>query len=152
MKKLLSLTLMAFGVLCLTHRAEASVVARAPKEVFVSSFTTGMVTITPAISTNAPSTAAFMPGAIYQVVLGTGASSEFYQLYDSTFVPTTCGASLGSTNPLLGPKLLFGSTTANTTITFDPPLLFHNGLQGCDSAVTGQAAIVFELGRGLSGQ
>jgi len=155
MKKLLSLTLMAFGLLIMTsHRAEAASGVRAPKEVFVSSYTTGAILVTPAISTNAVAAAAYMPGAVYQVILSSGAASEYEVLFDSGNCAgiTATWAVGGPTATLLAPRLLYGSTTANTVITFDPPIRFDNGLCVIDSAATGSAAITYELGRGLSGQ
>lgn len=157
MKNFNKLFLLAFGLMVMVSvKSEASVVARMPKEVFVSTYTTGIVQITPAISTNAASTAAYMPGAVYQVILSSGASAEYYQLYDSTTsINIVCGQIPAVTAGIityLGPRLLFGSTTANSVTTFDPPLVFHSGLQACDSAVTGQASVTYELGRGLSGQ
>ena len=156
MKKLLSLTLMVFGLLVMTHRAEAGVAARGPKEVFVSSYTTGAILVTPAISTNATSAAAYMPGAVYQVVLSSGAASEFVVLVDSGnctgITAPMLSSSLSTGSRFLSARLLFGSTTANTVTTFDPPVVFQNGLCMIDSAATGQAAITYELGRGLNGQ
>jgi len=150
--RLFSGLLLAFGLMtCLSLNSKASVVARMPKEVFVSTYTTGLVQITPAVSTPIANNA-FQPGAVYQVVLSSGASGEYYQLYDSTgSVGITCASGGGPNQLFLGTHLFFSSTSANTVFTFDPPIIFHNGLTGCDSASTGQAAITYELGRGLSG-
>lgn len=153
MKKLLSLSLMALGVLCLTRQAEASVVARMPKEVFVSTYTTGLVQVTPSVSSLAVTAAQYQPGAVYQVIQASGAASEYFAMYDSSSTASiVCGQAPPSPLQQLGPRLLFGSTTAETITTFDPPLIFHNGLVVCDSAVTGSASVTYELGRGLSGQ
>jgi len=158
MKKLLSLTLMAFGLLLMaSHRAEAVWYRGAPKEVFVSSYTTGGILVTPVMSTNAVATAAFNPGAIYQVVLSTGASGEYELLVDTnTCSGITAILAVGNlpaqTYGMLGPRLFYSSTTAGTTYTFDPPIRFDQGLCIIDSAATGQASITYELGRGVSGQ
>lgn len=153
MKKLLSFTLLACGLLLMSHKAEA-VGSRSPKEVFVSSYTTGPIQVTPSVSTNSASQ--YMPGAIYQVTLSTGASGEYEVLFDSATCQGLTLISIGnlpaSTYQNLGPKLLYSSTTAGTVYTFDPPIRFDQGLCIFDSAATGQAAITYELGRGLSGQ
>lgn len=155
MKKLLSISLLAFGILFMNQKVHAGSLPRSPKEVFVSSYTTGAVSITPAISTNAVSSAAYMPGAVYQVLLASGAASEFVLLVDTTncagITATMGSASLTPPANFLGPKLLFSSTTANTDYKFDPPMIFENGLCVIDSAVTGQYSVTYELGRGLSG-
>lgn len=156
MKKLLSCTLMAFVFLMMSNQAHAAWYKGTPKEVFVSSYTTGAIQVNPSISTNTAATAQYAPGAIYQVILSSGASSEFELLVDSAnCTGITAGmltSSLTAPATFLGPRLLYGSTTANTTVTFDPPLRFDTGLCIIDSAVTGQASITYELGRGISGQ
>jgi len=147
--------ILAFGlvaVVSLAQPVQASIVARSPKEVFLSSYTTGVVLVSPAISTNAVANAAFMPGAVYQLILSSGAAGEYFQLYDSTSTAgITCGALSNGAQQLNIGRFLFSSTTANVNFTFDPPIVFHNGLAVCDSAATGQAILTYELGRGLSG-
>ena len=158
MKNIKSLLVGSFLVLALgllsSRQASASVVARSPKEVFVSTYSTSLIPISPTVSTSAAAAAAFMPGAVYEVFLSTGAGSEYFELYDSTTTAgITCGAQSNGANQLmLTPKILFGSTTVPAKYTFDPPILFHNGLVACDSAITGSYMITYELGRGLSGQ
>lgn len=151
--KLFGGILLAFGLMMIASvNSKASVVARMPKEVFVSSYTTGLVQITPAVSTPIANNA-FQPGAVYQVVLSSGANGEYFQMYDSTgSVGITCASGGGPAQTALTTHLFFSSTSANTNFVFDPPLMFHNGLTVCDSAATGQAAVTYELGRGLSGQ
>lgn len=155
MKKLLNVSLLALVCFLVSSQAHAGALPRSPKEVFVSSYTTGAVQVTPIISSNAATSAAFMPGAVYQVLLGTGAASEFVVLVDTIncFGITATMNSSGLTLPanFLGPKLIFSSTTAATDYKFDPPLVFENGLCVVDSAVTGQYGITYELGRGLQG-
>src|ERR1017187_7155289 len=117
MKKLLSFTLMAVGLLMMTsHRAEAAWYKGSPKEVFVSSYTTGAILVTPVVSSLTVSTAQYMPGAVYQVILSSGAASEYEVLYDTTncagLTATTVVGNLpaqGYQN--IGPRLLYGSTT-----------------------------------------
>ena|SRR5579872_2590672 len=155
--KLFSGLFLALGILCVSSPAHAVWYKGTPKEVFVSSATSNPILITPSISTNTTANGAFMPGVVYQVILSSGASSEFVILVDSTnCTGITAGQNPGTT-PTQGytsltSHLLYGSTTANTTITFDPPLRFDQGLCFVDSAGTGQAAVTYELGRGVSGQ
>jgi hypothetical protein len=155
MKKLLSFTLLACGLLLMSHKAEAGI-ARSPKEVWVSSYTTGPMLVTPIVSTNAASASQYSPGAIYQLTLSSGAASEYVVLFDSTsctnLTATTAQGNLPTTNYQYIGRFLFGSTTANTVITLDPPIRFDQGLCVIDSAVTGSVMITYELGRGLSGQ
>lgn len=152
LKKLFSGILLVMGFSMVAH---AGSLPRSPKEVFVSSYTTGAIPVTPAISTNAVAGAAFMPGAVYEVVLSSGASGEYELLIDTAncigVTAVMNASSLTAPANFLAARLLYGSTTANTDIKFDPPLIFENGLCVIDSAVTGQAQITYELGRGLSG-
>lgn len=157
MKKLLSFTLVALGLLLTTHPAHAGWYKGNPKEVFVSSNTTGPFLVTPAVSTNSVGAAAYNSGAVYQVILSTGASGEFEVMFDTNTCMGITSSMFGSTstvnaNSQLGPRLVYSSTTQNTVITFDPPVRFDNGLCIIDSASTGQASVTYELGRGISGQ
>lgn len=144
--------LIGFGLMALASlESGASVVARSPKDVFVSSYTAGAILITPVSTTTVNGIVQTAPGAVYQVILSSGASSEFELLTDTTnCVGVTAGANNQSIQ--IGPKLFYSSTSANSVYTFDPPILFFNGLCIIDSAATGQAAITYELGRGLTGQ
>jgi hypothetical protein len=154
MKKLLSLTLMAFGLLLMSRQAEASWYRGTAKDIFVSSYTTGSFLVTPAISTNSATAAQYMPGVIYQIVLSTGAASEYVILIDSgncTNLGSTVVGSTGTTYLALTPRIMYGSTTTITSLVFDPPIRFDTGLCAIDSAATGQFAITYELGRGISG-
>lgn len=157
MKKLLSFTLMAFGLLLMPSKAHAGWYKGAPKEVFVTPYSTLGSTVTPTVSTNTPIAAQYMPGVVYQVVLSSGAASEYIVLYDSTnctgLTTTTAVGNLpAQTYQNLGPRIFYVSTTSNTVVTFDPPIRFDQGLCVIDSAITGQASITYELGRGISGQ
>lgn len=157
MKKLLSCTLMVFGLLALSHPAHAGWYKGTPKEVYVSSQSSTAFLITPPVSSNTISSAQYQPGALYQVILGTGAASEYLLLVDTTnCTGVTANLAVGNLPTqgyqMMGPRMIYGSTTANTTITFDPPIRFDQGLCGIDSAATGGASITYELGRGISGQ
>lgn len=149
--------LLALGLLALASPAQAVWYGGSPKEVFVSSYTTGAILVTPVVSSNAVAGAQYMSGVVYQVVLSSGAASEYELLVDTTnCVGVTATLAVGNLPAqgyqMIGPRLLYGSTTANTTITFDPPIRFDQGLCIIDSAVTGQASITYELGRGVSGK
>lgn len=143
---------LAVGLLAIGKPSMAAGYAVAPKETFVNVFSTTISTVTPAISSNAVATAAFQPGAVYEVIQSSGAASQYFQMYDSTStIGLTCGQTTNLVGSLLGPRFIYGSTTANTVTRLDPPLVFHNGLIVCDSAATGITSITYELGRGLSG-
>lgn len=137
-----------FGLCILAADAHAGNFAIAPMDAFVTPYSTSV------------STYVAGPGAVYQVNLASGAASEYIQLFDSAAVTglsaTYNGASVLNSSGVvttvdLGPRLFFSSTTANTVLRFDPPLQFFNGLAVVDSAVTGQASITYQLGRGLDG-
>lgn len=130
------------GILLAASVSQASVVARMPKTSYTSTFTTSAVFVSSG------------PAAIYQVIQSTGASGEYFMLCDSntvTGITAVSNGNLGANSPCKV-HLLFGSTTANTVTTFDPPIMFYNGIVIIDSANTGQATFTYEPGRGLSGQ
>jgi hypothetical protein len=105
--------------------------------------------------TTTASTITVGPSAIYEVTLATGASGEYVAFFD-TNTASTGGVAVTSNTASVASgfktRLYFGSTTANTQIKFDPPLIFYYGIQVVDSAATGQSVITYEEGRGLSGQ
>jgi hypothetical protein len=154
LNKLFSGLILAVGLLGMTRTAMAGTSVKSPKEVFVSTYTAGLVLVTPAISTNTTANAQQEPGAIYQIIMSTGASGEYFELYDSsTTTGITCGLTTGNgANQLNLVKLPFGSTSLAQSVSLDAPIVFHNGLVVCDSATTGQIMFTYELGRGLSGQ
>lgn len=88
-------------------------------------------------------------GSVYQVVLSSGAASEFAILVDSG---SATGVTSQNTSKLITSRLFYTSASSNTVITFDPPLIYTNGLVVAGSAVTGQAAVTFESGRAIGGQ
>jgi len=150
MKKLF----LAVGLLCLSHAAFAGALPRSPKQTFVTSYVTTGSSV--AISSLAGSSSTVLiPGAIYQVNLTSGAASEYIVMYD-TNTCTGLSATFSGQPTLpakqLGARLFYGSTTANTNFAFDPPMLFENGVCVFDSSGAGQAAITYEIGRGINGQ
>lgn len=153
MKKLLSFTLLAFGLLC-ANQAQASRGSVAPKEVFLSpAYSLQITSVTP--FTVLESTSGIKkPGAVYQVTCSTGVAGTFSVMFDTGTTTTTPGLSMNSNlAPQLGPRLYYNSTSASTVYTFDPPLIFFNGLMIGNSAVTeAGCAVTYELGRGLTGQ
>lgn len=155
MKKLLSLTLLAFGLAM--SRAEASVAARGPKDNVNIGYSTAISSITPFTVLESTTTSPFViqkPGAVYQVILGTGVAQDFCVMYDTSTAVGLTPPSLNGANytAQLGPRMMYSSTTNNSVITFDPPLVFYNGLMvGC-SALQSGGSITYEMGRGLSGQ
>ncbi len=151
MKTLMKGIVLAVVFLGLSHTAQAAGLPRSAKETFVTPYSVGGSTVTG--STFSASTTNF-PGAVYQVVLSSGAASEYIVMFDSNSCGGLSATTLSFTAPTkqVGPRLLYGSTTANTSTAFDPPLVFFNGLCVFDSAVTGQASITYEEGRGISGQ
>lgn len=140
MKKLL-LGISFVAVMCLMGtNSEAAGAARGAK-------TTTSVNYTLSVSTIATG-----PVVLYSVTLASGAASEFVAIFDTApAVAATINANQTSAASNLKSRLFFGSTTANTTINFDPPLQLNNGLLVADSAVTGQSLFVFERGRVTQG-
>jgi hypothetical protein len=153
--KLCSGFLLAFGVLgVLSVNSEATVGVRSPKRVYNLNYTTSISSVTP--FTVVDSTTLVKPGAVYELNLGTGTAGDFLMLFDTNPVNASAlvSTNAGAANSVyqLGPKFYYSSTTANTKITFDPPLMFVYGLMAIQSAATNQASITYEDGRGLTGQ
>ena len=146
--------LLGFVLLGVVSKAQAIAVVVAPKNTFEVSYTTTITTVT-AISSST-SLSQFNPGAVFQILLSTGASGDYFQMYDSTAATNvaTCGAVAGLTGSatLLGPRFYFSSTSNNSVVRLDPPLEFFNGLVVCVSSTADQASFSYDLGRGLSGQ
>ena len=95
-----------------------------------------------------PTLVASGPGAVYQVVMATGTASEYVILVDSASVT---GVVATSNSKAITPRLFYGSTTASTVITFDPPIVFRNGLVVAPLANTGQLSVSYETGRSIGG-
>lgn len=154
--KSLCFTFAALAFFCIASKSsEAATYARSPKRVSTFGWSTAISSVT-SISV-AQSTGTLdntIPGAVYALYLSTGASGDFVVLLD-----TNSGSGYGTAiNPAsalltnqLGPRYYFGSTSAGTTVTFDPPLLFTNGLMVWLSNQTDQVGVEFETGRGISG-
>lgn len=132
MKKLIGLFLLVASVGLLSGKADAASVGRSARGSIAVNYTTTVSTI----STSGCS--------LYQVVLATGASAEYVALFDASAAGTKV---FGTADSSLKTRLYFGSTTANTTVTFDPPLYFKNGLMVGDSAATGASLYIFEPGK-----
>jgi len=140
--------LMASAVIMFSHAAS---LPRSPKMTFVTPYSTAgsSVAIAAVAASSSPVT---LPGAIYQVTLSSGASSEYIVLVDTnTCTGVTLQGPYTAPTKYVVSKLLYSSTTANTNFAFDPPLMFDLGLCVFDSASTGQASITYELGRGING-
>lgn len=88
------------------------------------------------------------PGAVYQIVMSTGAASEYIVLFDSG---SATGIAVTDTSKMITPRIFYANTASNTVVGFDPPLLYINGLAIDASAATGQAAITYESGRAIGG-
>lgn len=152
--KLVAGLLVAFVGLVMVSSSHASVVARAPKDVALLNYTTVISSVTPFTVFQATSTVQDLPGAVYQITLSTGASGDYLVLFDT--VPFNANLFTANANTQIAtyqllPRIFYSSTTQNTVITFDPPVIFYHGLMAIQSAATGSAAITYEMGRGLSG-
>lgn len=151
--------LVAFGLLVIgLNSSESSVGVRSPKAVYLYNYSTSISSITAFTVLQATSTSQNQPGAVYELNLSTGAAGDFFVLYDTIPVNAaalqTPGSAAATTNLgyQLGPRFFYSSTSANTKITFDPPLVFEHGLMIVGSSTTESASVTYELGRGLSGQ
>jgi hypothetical protein len=153
--KLIGSLLLGIGLVAFVgHDGIASVGVRSPKEGAEVAFTTAVSSITS--FTVLESTSGIMKGgAIYQLILSTGVAGDFLLLFDTNSALGNASAGVGNNvqnADQLGPRYMYSSTTANTVITFDPPLLFENGLFAINSGATESAEIIYEVGRSLSGQ
>lgn len=85
---------------------------------------------------------------VYSVILGTGAVTDYTVLLDSA---NATGAIVGHQVVSTGFRGRFypSSTSANTNITFDPPLLFKNGLTIINATALGTVGVTYEPGKGL---
>lgn len=142
---------LAFVGIGMASYLQASVVARSPKRVSNILYTTTVSSISVVNTTGAVVAAMQEPGAVYQVMLSTGAVGDYFVLYDTGNV---LGISLaaGPASAQLTGKIFVSTNTANTLITFDPPIMFFNGLVGILSSANTAASVTWESGRGLSGQ
>lgn len=146
---------LAFGLMGIVSvNCNASVVARSPKKSYLYSFSTTISSVTPFTVLQATSTLQAQPGAVYEINMSTGTAGDFIVLFDTIPFNAQLLDTQGATgrSSQLGPHFYYGSTTANTKITFDPPLIFYNGLLMIGSSAVEQASVTYEEGRGISGQ
>lgn len=100
-------------------------------------------------STTVSSVSVSGPATVYQVVLSTGTqATDYVALFDSATSGAIAGATV-STN--LKARIYVTTTTANTVVTFDPPLQFNNGIVAANSTSTMWSLITYERGRVTSG-
>lgn len=148
MKKLLAVLSVMSGLflgslLMHPNPAQAIGVAISPKATYVLTYTTTASTISATAST------------LYEVTLASGAASEYVAFFDTNTATGGGGTAITAlTNSAASgfkTRVFFSTTTANTQVKFDPPLIFFYGIQVVDSAATGQSMITWEPGVG-SGQ
>lgn len=85
------------------------------------------------------------PAVLYSVIMGTGAVTDFVTIFD-----TNTTAALTSGSQLTGNFRMRAyptSATANTQITFDPPLQFKTGIYVIPGTALGTAVFTWEPGR-----
>lgn len=146
MKKLIGLSLGA--LVFVSGVSFAGQAVRSPKEHFDLNYT---------LSWTTGSTQA---GALYAVQLGSAnAFNDYVTCRDSA--PTVNQMRITDNTATIGPRIYYSSSAVvsntvagqgNVNFVFDPPLLFFNGLVCTASSASDQATIVYEQGRGLSGQ
>ena len=95
-----------------------------------------------------PQTITKSPSAVYSVVLGTGAVTDYVVLFDSA--NATAAVVTQNSGNFRG-KYYPSSATANTQITFDPPLQFANGITAVSATSLVPTTVVYEIGRVNSG-
>lgn len=131
--------------------ADAVTNARSPKSCVTVGYTTNLSSAT-SFNVWDSTNSVTKPGAVYAVYLSTGASGDYIILLDTnTGTGYTTGAQGGKVPNGQIARLYHGSTSANTQITFDPPIPFNTGLLIGMSASTNQATVCYEQGRGLQG-
>lgn len=86
--------------------------------------------------------------AVYAVILGTGAVTDFVVLFDSANYTAAAGQTQGASfRGRFGPT----STTGSTIVTFDPPLQFDSGLTIVNATALTANGVVYEPGRVTQG-
>lgn len=134
MKKLIGFSLLlAVGVLCV--RDAEAVGVRGPKGMAIATQTTNVV----AVSTAGPA-------AVYSLVIGTGAVTDFVVLFDSNAATGLTSLLQTSASGYRG-RFYASSTTQNTQMSFDPPLQFNNGVMAINATALMTTVITFEKGR-----
>lgn len=88
------------------------------------------------------------PGVVYSVTLGTGAVTDYVVLLDSANATAATAASQAGGYKL---RVHAASATQNTTVVFDPPLQFVNGITAVNATGVMTSVISYESGRVTSG-
>lgn len=149
--KLFGSLFLAFGVMGMASLCSASSGGvRSPKQMFEQQYTIAISSVTPFTVLESTSGIA-KPGAVYQLILSTGTAGDYVVLFDTSTATTLSIVGATPSVAQMGPRYFYGSTSANTVITFDPPLIFFNGLMVGSSSSTDSFGVTYELGRGLSG-
>lgn len=76
-------------------------------------------------------------GVVYSVVIGTGAVTDFLVLRDSATANTTSNPTI-----TVAPR-----TATETQVTFDPPIIFTNGISMNQPATLKHGLVTFSCGR-----
>jgi len=89
------------------------------------------------------------PTAVYSIVIGTGAVTDYVVLLDSANATAATVANQLGTG--FRGRFYPSSATQNTAILFDPPLQFNNGVTAIAATALGTYLISYELGRVTQG-
>lgn len=144
MKKLLAVSLAVF----LASPSWAGIAARSPKEHLDLNYTLNF------------GTACTSAGALYAIILSTGNAAADYTICKDS-APTVNTMTVVSNTASIGPRIYNSSSTAvsglglpsngNINFVYDPPLLFFNGLTCATNSASDAATVIYECGRGLTG-
>ena len=138
MKKMIVVLTALVGLGLLAMKSEAAPGVRGGKAVV------------PALQSTTPVIASKIPATVYSVLVGTGAVTDFIVLYDSanataaTSVPQTAASGYRG-------RWYAQSATSPTQITFDPPLIFKNGVTAVNSTSVMSAFVTLEAGKVVQG-
>jgi hypothetical protein len=86
---------------------------------------------------------------VYSVILGTGAVTDYVVLLDSA--NATAAVVANQSDASYKGRFYAASTSANTNITFDPPLQLKNGLTAINSTAVMTSGISYEPGKVVQG-
>lgn len=140
MKKLMGYSLAMLGLgLLMVGKAEA-VGVRGAKPVQTINVTPLVV----GISTGAAQTSASFPAAVYSVMVGTGAVTDFVAIFD-TATAVGINAVLQTNGFVM--RLYATSATQPTQYSFDPPLQFARGLVAANATALVGSFVTYEKGR-----
>jgi hypothetical protein len=137
MKKLLGLSFLIGMVFAMSSTSQAASARGGAKPATMVGFTTNAALV--GVSSTAVT--------LYQVNLSTMTAGDYIALFDSNSI---VGLSGPGTTQLK--TRLYGVATVNTVYTFDPPVIFKNGLIASHSAGLNQALITYEKGINLQNQ